>query len=220
LKQFVFLEHTIMIRLTELATSPAGTTAERWGQRSLDVNSVIVSARTLRAEFIADHLHRTVKGFGRWSGLTAVTAGLRRRLQERRTLKALASLDDRLLSDIGLSRAEIAATAALCCDAEKESTVSVWQKLGHWLSRERARRRTVRELSAIPDSLLADVGISRADIPAIAAALVTDQPVAASTDTPAAEGNAVPVSAQVLAFIEVRRSVQRAANQNVVRPAA
>ena len=209
-----------MIRLTEVATAPAGSNAERWGQRSLDVNSVIVSARTLRAEFIADHLNRTVKGFGRWSGLTALAAGLRRRLQERRTLKALESLDDRLLSDIGLSRAEIAATAALCCDAPQVNRVSVWQKLGHWLSRERARRRTVRELSAIPDSLLADVGISRADIPAIAAALVSDQPVATKDDAPVAANATVPVSAQVLAFIEVRRSVQRANNQNVERPAA
>lgn len=209
-----------MIRLTELATSPAGTTAERWDQRSLDVNSVILSARSLRAAFIADHLHRTSKGFARWSGLTALTAGLRRRLQQRRTLKALESLDDRLLSDIGLSRAEVAAAAALCCDAEKESEVSLWQKLGHWLNRERARRRTVRELSAIPDNLLADVGISRADIPAIAAALVSDQPVVASADAPVPAGNTVPVSAQVLAFIEVRRSVQRAANLNVERPAA
>lgn len=209
-----------MIRLTELATSPAGATAERWGQRSLDVNSVILSARTLRAAYIADHLRRASKGFARWSGLTALTAGLRRRLQERRTLKALESLDDRLLSDIGLSRAEIAATAAFCCDAEKANDVSVWQKLGHWLSRERARRRTVRELSAIPDSLLADVGISRADIPAIAAALVSDQPVAALTEAPVTAGNTLPVSAQVLAFIEVRRSVQRADNQNLERPAA
>lgn len=213
-----------MIRLTELATAPAASNTERWGQRSLDVNSVIVSARTLRAEYIADHTRHTVQSFGRWSGLSALTGGLRRRLQARRTLKALQSLDDRLLSDIGLSRAEIAATAALCCEAPQETRTSVWQKLGDWLSRERARRRTMRELSAISDSLLADVGISRADIPAIAAALVSDQAVAVSTEAPAAHGETVPVSAQVLAFIEVRRSVQRAANeaanQNVARPAA
>ena len=209
-----------MIRLTELATAPAGTTAARWDQRSFDVNSVFVSARNLRAAFIADHLQRTVKGFGRWSGLTALASGLRRRLQKRRTLKALEGLDDRLLSDIGLSRAEIAAATALCCDKPQDNAASVWQKLARRLSRERARRRTVRELSAIPDKLLEDVGISRADIPAIAAALVSDAPVAAAAEAPVAAGSPVPVSAQVLAFIEVRRSVQRAANQNVERPAA
>lgn len=209
-----------MIRLTELATAPAGHTTERWGQRSLDVNSVIVSARTLRAEFIADHLHRAVKGFGRWSGLAVLTTGLRHRLQKRRTLKALESLDDRLLSDIGISRTEIAATAAFCCDTPQETRTSVWRKLGQWLRRERIRRRTIRELSAMSDSLLADVGISRADIPAIATALVSDQPVVAKNEAPVAPNAALPVSAQVLAFIEVRRSVQRAANQNVERPAA
>jgi uncharacterized protein YjiS (DUF1127 family) len=101
----------------------------------------------------------------------------------------------------------------------------VWQRLGAWLSQERRRRQTVRELSAMPDELLADVGIERAEIPAVAAALVTGQTVKAASgtavevaaDTPVT----APVSAEVLAFIEVRRGAQRNANQNHAdRPAA
>jgi len=213
-----------MIRLTELSGG-AGGTAERWDQRSVDVLSVVQTARTLRAEFIADHLHRGYDAFGRWSGLAALFGALRRRLQHRRTLKALGELDDRLLSDIGISRAEIEATAAFCCEEEAPVEPSVWHKLADWLDRERRRRRTVRELSAMSDELLADVGIARAEIPAIAAALfveqrqetVTKQAVEVSPEFAVT----APVPAQLLAFIEVRRSLQLAANQNHAdRPAA
>jgi uncharacterized protein YjiS (DUF1127 family) len=183
-----------MTRLTELSGTGAGTTAER----SLDA-------------------------VGRWSGLRALGLALRRRLQHRRTLNALTQLDDRLLRDIGVSRADIEATAAFCCESESEGTPSVWQRLGAWLSRERRRRQTVRELSAMPDEILADVGIERAEIPVVAAALVSDRPAAAAgqgaqvaRDLPAPAA----LSASVLAFIAVRRSAQQAANTNISRPAA
>jgi uncharacterized protein YjiS (DUF1127 family) len=209
-----------MIRLTELAGGPAGSTAERWDQRSVDVFSAVQTARTLRAEFIADHLQRATADFGRWSGLSALIGGLRRRIRHRRTLRALQSLDDRLLSDIGVSRFDIEATAAFCCENKTPAAESVWQKVGNWLRLERRRRQTVRELSAMPDEILADIGIARADIPAVAAALFDAPPATTSTGEAAAPETAIPVTAQVLAFIEVRRSLQQAANQNVDRPAA
>lgn len=216
-----------MIRLTDLHGDRAGSVAVRWDQRSVDVLSIVQTARTLRAEFIADHLHSTLSTFGRWSGLNALFATLRRRFQHRRTLKALGQLDDRLLSDIGISRAEIAAAAALCCKEEAAAKPSVWTKLAGWLHREAARRRTVNELSAMSDEMLADIGIARADIPAVAAALAADRVVAADDET-AAVGTEVPagapVTAQVLAFIEVRSGAQQAAgdaaHRNVSRPAA
>jgi len=221
------LELFIMIRLTDLHGDRAGSAAVRWDQRSVDVLSVVQTARTLRAQFIADHLHSALTAFGRWSGLSALFAGLRRRFQHRRTLKALGQLDDRLLSDIGISRAEIAAAAALCCKEEAVAKPSVWSKLAGWLHREAARRRTVNELSAMSDEMLADIGIARAEIRAVAAAVAAEQPVA--THDEAAEMGAeapadLPVTAQVLAFIEVRRSAQQAAgdaaHRNVNRPAA
>lgn len=216
-----------MIRLTDLHGARAGSAAVRWDQRSVDVLSVVQTARTLRAEFIADHLHSGLETFGRWSGLSALFATLRRRFQHRRTLKALGQLDDRLLSDIGISRTEIAAAAALCCKEEAVAKPSAWSKLAARLRREVARRRTVRELSAMSDEMLADIGIDRADIPAVAAALAADQGIAAREETAIAQTEApasAPVTAQVLAFIEVRRSAQQgagdAANRNVNRPAA
>lgn len=209
-----------MIRLTELSAASAGSTAARWDQRSVDVLSVVQTARTLRAEFIADHTRRGLEAFGRWSGLSAVFSALRRRLRHRRTLTALGRLDDRLLNDIGVSRAEIEATAAFCCEAQPPRGESVWQQLGAWLGREHRRRRTIRELSAMSDEMLADVGISRADIPAVAAALFDEPPAAMPASAPAESGADVPVTAQVLSFIQVRRSLQQSAQQNAERPAA
>lgn len=209
-----------MIRLTEISGNAVGSAAERWDQRSVDVLSIVQTARTLRAEFIADHLHSALETFGRWSGLRALVVALRRRLQHRRTLKALTQLDDRLLRDIGVSRTEIEATAAFCCSGEAEASISVWQRLGAWIAKERRRRETVRELSAMPDELLADIGIARAEIPAVATALVSGEPAETVGVAAVEAARQVPVTAQVLAFVEVRRSLQQAANQNVNRPAA
>lgn len=217
-----------MIRLTELHGNAAGSPAVRWDQRSVDVLSVVQTARTLRAEFIADHLHSGLEGFGRWSGLSALFATLRLRLQRRRTLMALGQLDDRLLSDIGISRAEIAATAAFCCTETAEPTPSAWQRLAGWLSRQRSRRQTVRELSALSDEMLADIGIARGEIPAVVTAMFDAQPAQSLAAEDAEAVNQTPVTAQVLAFIEVRRGAQGAANQaanhagnqNADRPAA
>ena len=210
-----------MIRLTELSGATAGGPSVRWDQRSVDVLSIVQTARTLRAEFIADHTHRGLKAFGRLSGLSGLIAALRRRRLQRRTLKALSGLDDRVLSDIGVNRADIEATAAFCCEAKAKTAPSLWQRLGAWLKRERARRLTIRELSAISDAMLADIGISRGDIPAVAAALVGERPVRAMEGEPVEGTTEIPVPAQVLAFIQFRRSVQQAANQNRAdRPAA
>src|SRR3546814_3042246 len=72
-----------MTRLTEIAG--AGSTAERWDLRSLDLASIAQTAETLRAQFIAGQIRRAARAFGRWSGLAALPGSLRRRLQHRRT---------------------------------------------------------------------------------------------------------------------------------------
>jgi len=207
-----------MIRLPEF--SGTATAAER-DLPSFDVVSAIQTARSLRSQFIADHLGAASAAFAHWSGLRALFVALRRRLQHHRTLTALTQLDDRLLRDIGVSRAEIDATAAFCCQEQPEASESVWQRLGAWIARERRRRATVRELSAMSDELLADVGIERAEIAAVADALVAGKPLAPATGETVTAVPELPVTAQVLAFVAVRNSVQREANQNHAdRPAA
>src|SRR3546814_5537509 len=54
------LELFIMTRLTELSGAAAGSPAERWDQRSADVASIVQTAQTLRAQFIADHTRRAL----------------------------------------------------------------------------------------------------------------------------------------------------------------
>lgn len=206
-----------MTRLPDL------TGARRAAERDLlsfDIPSAMQTARNFRSQFIANRLGAALAAFARWSGLKALVAALRRRLHQRRTLKALSQLDDRLLRDIGVSRADIEATAAFCCQAQPEEP-SVWQRIGAWIARERRRRATVRELSAMPDELLADIGIERAEIPAVADALVSGKPVETVAGGPAtAPAPELPVTAQVFAFIAVRNSVQREAQSHVDRPAA
>jgi len=206
-----------MTRLTDLHLALAGKTAERWDPRSVDVVNAVQKARTLRAEFIADHLRRAVSSFARWSGLAALSAALRRHLHRRRTLGALARLDDHMLSDIGVIRADIEATAERCSNAQSATGNSVWIGLADWARREVHRRRTVSQLSAMSDETLADVGIARAEIPAIAAALAGDrQEVTMDAASAATTGVAtdIPVTAQVLAFMQVRRSLQRSVSVN------
>src|SRR3546814_14097197 len=76
-------EFLIMTRLTEIAG--AGSTAERWDLRSLDLASIAQTAETLRDQFIAGQIRRAARAFGRWSGLGALPGSLRRRLTLRRT---------------------------------------------------------------------------------------------------------------------------------------
>ena len=213
-----------MIRLSEIPGETAGSAAVGWDQRSVDVLSVVQTARTLRADFIADHLRRATQSFSRLSGFADLFAAVKRRHVRRRTLKALEQLDDRLLGDIGISRAEIQATAADCCGKDAAASPSVWRRLADWAGRETRRRRTLRELSAMSDELLADIGTSRGEIPAVAAALSLGQPQQAASGASVEATAEIPVTAQVLAFVQLRRSLQQAANepgnQNIHRPAA
>lgn len=219
-----------MTRLTELrgvlaGSAPSGATV-RWDRPLLDVHSVIETARDQRAEFIAGNLAGGLKFLSAWLGLTGLATSFRRYVHRRRTLHQLSALDDRMLSDIGVNRAEIQATATLSCETPAAQGNTLWHGLAAWAARESRRRRTLRELNAMPDELLADIGIERSEIPAIASALA-DKAAEAISDSngslPAATAEAPrgdALVAEVIAFTQVRRSVRRAVNQNESRSSA
>ena len=217
-----------MTRLTELRGVLAGSAANgatvRWDRRTFDVHSVIETARDRRAAYVAENLAGGLKFLSTWLGLTGLVTSFRRYVHRRRTLHQLSALDDRMLSDIGLNRADIQATAALSGETPPAADSTLWYGLAAWASRELRRRRTLRELSAMPDQLLADIGIERSEIPAIAAALAERSSEATSNSHGEVAVAAAPskeaLVAEVLAFTQVRRSVRRAVNQNHSRSSA
>lgn len=125
---------------------------------------------------------------GHFSGLLA---RFRSWQQRRATIGALEALDDRLLNDIGLCRGEIRAAVAGGSARSMAPSVATSVKaaagtqtagalsqsplgrliarpfsaLSHWLR----RHRTISELRALDDRMLADIGLIRGQIPMVAA---------------------------------------------------
>jgi uncharacterized protein YjiS (DUF1127 family) len=92
---------------------------------------------------------------------------LLRPFRRARITRELRQLNDRMLRDIGLTRSDIGRIAALSVGGEEWVVVSlarhILRKLGSWY----ARREAYRRLMALDDRMLADIGLSRAQIPAL-----------------------------------------------------
>jgi uncharacterized protein YjiS (DUF1127 family) len=73
-----------------------------------------------------------------------------------------------MLADIGVKRFQIDNVAT---NASRASTPSVSELIGQYLSIALKQRKLRRELNALDDRMLSDIGISRADIPAVVAAV-------------------------------------------------
>jgi uncharacterized protein YjiS (DUF1127 family) len=106
-------------------------------------------------------------------------ASVRRRLANRARRNAvereLYVLSNRMLDDLGMTRADIAATAKLTADRAFPVTGSFIGDLGRLLDGVvlrpvadlLARHEAATHLYGLDDRLLADVGLTRADIPAV-----------------------------------------------------
>lgn len=102
----------------------------------------------------------------------ALVESLRRPWRRSQLAFELGRLDERMLADIGMKRFEIEAVA---CNAARAATPSLGELAGRYLSTAWKRRQLRRELTALDDRMLTDIGISRADIPAVVA-MVGAQP--------------------------------------------
>jgi uncharacterized protein YjiS (DUF1127 family) len=107
--------------------------------------------------------------------LRALTAAILRPLRRQAIVDRLERLEDRMLQDIGVERCEIAAIAESVSSRQAptiglalENLVAV---LGGTLAAWSERRAALRELSALDDRMLRDIGITRADIPAVVAGM-------------------------------------------------
>ena len=89
----------------------------------------------------------------------------------RQAVRELNALDDRLLADIGLERGDIE-TAVNGSRAARPGLVR--RAVGVWHAQQR-KRRTLAQLSRLDDHVLADIGMTRADIRIVANDLI-DRP--------------------------------------------
>ncbi len=97
-------------------------------------------------------------------------------LEIQRTVEALNAQSDRMLADIGIKRADIPALARGLDPTDPGAGRSLVGRLAMaavkplraYVLELSRQRRVFRELSAYRDDELTEIGISRADIPAIA----------------------------------------------------
>jgi uncharacterized protein YjiS (DUF1127 family) len=89
----------------------------------------------------------------------SLLARLRVYRDRRQAYASLVALDDRLLADVGLQRANLKAEVF---GQSKEEKSSLFARLRLSLQRARRRRATIDSLQALPDHVLADIGIERA----------------------------------------------------------
>lgn len=122
----------------------------------------------------------------RWDGagalarlVRAATRSVRRSLRRAAIERELRLLDDRTLADIGIQRWDIDAVADRAAGEAPDAGPGFREELARvvreavlepllaWRSRNAARR----ELMSLDDRMLRDIGISRADIPAVVEAM-------------------------------------------------
>jgi uncharacterized protein YjiS (DUF1127 family) len=129
-------------------------------------------ARKLRAEAMAAGLAGTWRGLSH--GIRASAHWLVRQYRRAETRRALMACSDRTLTDIGIPREHIrlAARGVDLSDPIAVSEAALWPRLvasiGRMHRRRREQLRVYRELMAYSDHELEEIGLRRADIPAIA----------------------------------------------------
>ncbi len=81
--------------------------------------------------------------------------------------RELRMLDDRMLRDIGLGRSDIDCVASQSVGGDEWLGVALARYIGRKIGAWSARRDAYRRLMALDDRMLADIGLSRAEIPAV-----------------------------------------------------
>ena len=180
---------------------------------SIDNHDVLAEAQRMKSETLARLLGQAAHWIARTTGLTmlgrllsrSVILPLRRAAQNRRTTASLRQLDDRLLSDIGLRREDI---GHLAVQTSQAPTPAAERRVPGALRTRIRRWRTQRELEALTDQVLSDIGVRRSEIPALVNQLYgqNDGPAEGATMAPApSTGVHLPAALEVvLGVLKVR----------------
>jgi uncharacterized protein YjiS (DUF1127 family) len=150
------------------------TTANPAVASSADLDGHLARARKLRSEATAAALAGALRRIDR--SARALVAGLARWHEQRQTRYALMRCSDRVLADIGIERAHIPLIAKGLDPAEyqlwepaiRRRWAAARTRLETLRQARRERRRLYQELDAYDDRELEEIGLRRADIPAIA----------------------------------------------------
>ena len=145
-------------------------------QTPAELQHVITGARQERAEEAAALVAAAFRGTAR--GLQLLLAQLVRFEQRRATRAALMRCSDRVLADIGIAREHIPLVAKgvePAAYSERETALRRWwnaarARLAVAHAARAERRRLYRELDAYDDRELEEIGLRRADVPALARA--------------------------------------------------
>src|SRR5262249_9487371 len=105
------------------------------------------------------------------TGSPSVAEILLRPWRRMRILRELQGLDERMLRDIGVTRPELDQVAADAAGGDEWTLVSLAKYLGRKLALWSSRRDAYRRLMALDDRMLADIGISRSEIPTVIQAM-------------------------------------------------
>ena len=124
-----------------------------------DADRLLMRARRAQSRYMAELIRKGAAGAARATGLSALGDAMRRHTVYRRTVDELNMLDDAVLADIGLTRSEIRRRALECSRESVPVRARWWNRLGAWLERTRDEQRTVRELLALDERMLRDIGI-------------------------------------------------------------
>jgi uncharacterized protein YjiS (DUF1127 family) len=143
-------------------------------QSPSELGHLVARARQERAQAAASLIRAALRGVGRT--LRPVLAQVVRWEQRRATHDALMHCSDRTLADIGIEREHIPLIAKGIDPAGyqlREPALRRWwaaarARLEMLREARRARRRLYQELDAYSDRELEEIGLRRADIPAVA----------------------------------------------------
>src|SRR5215475_492472 len=105
------------------------------------------------------------------AGYPSLADILLRPFKRAQIVRELQALDERMLRDIGVTRTDIDTVASKSVGGDEWVVVSLAKLLGRKLAAWSSRRDAYRRLMALDDRMLADIGLNRAEIPAVVKAM-------------------------------------------------